>query len=293
MKLDDFSHDEAWNRLRRLMAADLVPFDQLKWSNSNLQELLRKLSHQGVEVALEEIQLDDDGTFTYQGLHVLVYIRDQKFYPNRPDGEYKFHICNCKTIEDFRKNNRLNRYVASRRTDGTFLVNVRNVVTGAYEKEGEYLKLNVCKYCLAQLSYKGYKSYSTTPDIYDDFELAEFFDLYKDSQFNYTPTHSEYTSPLEEYSDTFKDLSFEIRQAANWCCAMCNLSLVSDKNLLHVHHANGIKSDNRLVNLEPICIGCHSNQPGHERLKFHPDFMAFQAKYSSQWNAKKIQANLF
>ena len=46
----------------------------------------------------------------------------------------------------------------------------------------------------------------------------------------------------------------------------CKVNLSNDKRLLHVHHKNSEKSDNREKNLVAFCVECHSKQAGHEHI---------------------------
>lgn len=54
----------------------------------------------------------------------------------------------------------------------------------------------------------------------------------------------------------------------NWRCQRCGLSLLSDKNLLHVHHSDRNPQNNSDWNLQVLCVQCHSLEdgPGHKRL---------------------------
>ena len=75
-----------------------------------------KLSTTGIEVELNKIELID-GVFAYQGRHVVLYIADHSF--RIEDAIYdknrrnKFHITDCKTLQEKKRNNTFERYVAT------------------------------------------------------------------------------------------------------------------------------------------------------------------------------------
>jgi hypothetical protein len=281
MKLPDFSINPQLNSLRDRMGATYVEFSHVDWETLDLDSLLKKLQ-EGIEVSLEEITISSDGTFDYNGIKVLIYIKDQNYYAGR-DNEYKFHICNCEKIDEFRRLGRLDRYVVSRNTNGQFEVNIYDRTNRRYIKQNHIIELKVCKYCLTKISYKGYTSYRSTPSVYDTFSLTEFFSIYKTSQFSYTPSRMSDEAALNEYTSDFPKISEQFRKSKAWTCERCSLSLEDDKKFLHVHHRNGLKWDNNFSNLECVCVGCHAESPGHERMKFIPDYLNFMLKYKNPW----------
>lgn len=277
MKLVDFTNHSALNELRSRMNAPLINWDVSGWVDINSEELRRKLnSIEGIEVDVEEIALSSDGTFEYKGHKVLVYIRDQYFNPKYADREYKFHIASCDTIRKAFANGRADRYVVSTRTDGRFLVNVRNFYSQEVVKENAIEELHVCKNCLLRLSYNGYRSHPTGLHIYSTFSLGDFFQKYGGSQFTKMPRYSDLNAPPDEYAHDFNKLSLALRQKNEWRCDRCNRDFSSYRVFLHTHHKNGIKGDNRPDNLQTLCLGCHSLVPGHERLRFTPDYKHFK-----------------
>lgn len=282
MKLPDFTNDSGWNGLRSSMRAPFVRFNTNDWRVVNSDDLLGRLSSTGIEVTFDEISINDDGTFSFKGERVLVHIQDQRVNPRYANnGGYRFHLCNCGTIEDFRKRNQLERYVVSRRTDGLFIVNEYNPVTRQYISKGQKKRLTVCKNCLLQLNYRGYSDHKAGNGIYSQFNLEEFFEEYQKSPFHTRPQHYAGEAFHDQYSNDFSQISSAYRASVNWTCEECGRRLDKDKGALHVHHRNGIKSDNSWSNLQALCVGCHAEQPGHERMKFQRDYQEFRKKYGA------------
>lgn len=65
-----------------------------------------------------------------------------------------------------------------------------------------------------------------------------------------------------KYTEEWRLLSRKLREENGWRCSRCRADLSLKRTLLHVHHANGIATDNRRGNLEVICALCHSEEHG-------------------------------
>lgn len=217
-----------------------------------------------------EIQVSPEGCLVYKGRIVLVYIRDQTFNPDEPKREYKYHVADCDTLKNMKRNNRYGRYVLSRRTDGVFLVNIRNKKTNRYVERDVFKKMNVCKNCLLALKYKGYENHSIGRGTYDAFDLKEFFLVYK-PEFEDEPKHDEKTAPINEYPENWQSISWQVREVDKWECQQpkCpwRAESAEDRKYLDVHHKDGIRTHNELSNLMSLCVKCHAEQEGHEDLK--------------------------
>jgi hypothetical protein len=63
-----------------------------------------------------------------------------------------------------------------------------------------------------------------------------------------------------QYTEDWRLLSRKLREENGWRCSRCRADLSLKRTLLHVHHANGIATDNRRGNLVVICALCHSEE---------------------------------
>ncbi|ETX05896.1 MAG: hypothetical protein ETSY2_20360 [Candidatus Entotheonella gemina] len=270
MKLPDFSNDDQFVRLLQKMGdKELRPWNPNR-SSLSLRDL-NQLITDGIIIDIIEITTSPDGTLDYRGEKVLVYIRDQELSHAQRESGYKFHIAECRTLSDMRSKNRFDiRYVVTNRQDGMFLVNrTRN---GKIVENNREIELHVCKNCLWRLDYLGYAAKrSARQSIYDKFSLKVFFAKYSNTVRS-KPTHDEYSMPPNIYSDDWSKVSNKIRCRANWECQECSVKLDDHRELLHTHHIDGNKANNSCSNLQALCISCHSNAAGHERLKQHPQY---------------------
>lgn len=221
-----------------------------------------ELFGRGVDLNIEEIVVDSkNGTFSYKDRRVLVYIRSQNVIY---DG-YKFHVADCHTIQEMKKNKRFeSRYVASTRTDGKFVVTLVDKHTEIVEEE-KIVDMSVCKNCLKHINYKNYgKNPNAREKIYREFSLKEFFELYGETTVS-KPKRTDISAPTNEYSPNWEKISRLYREKAGWKCEDCGTLLEDQetRKFLHVHHLNGDKTNNRDDNLRALCVDCHDQQEGH------------------------------
>ena len=280
MKLIDFSTSQRLNSLREEMGAELRMIEiSDNWRSVDGSKLAELIEKGEVEIEIDEIKTND-GVFEYEGRKVIVYIRDQyaKYYGNLRMSGYKFHLTKCAAISNAFNNKRDSRYVVSLRTDGQFKINL--LEEGVIKKEGLIEPMAVCKYCLGEIDYQGYRTGPSNEKkrIFKNFELKKYFSLYsKDTSLNPSRFRNANDAPINEYPPNWNEISKAERERKHFKCEGCtkNLSKKEHRKFLHVHHRDGDKSNNQKNNLEVLCIKCHSKQPGHDRLKNHPDFNQF------------------
>lgn len=221
----------------------------------------------GVEVTLDALQ-DVGGLLSFDGRQVLLYIPDQGGAildvkaGNRNVGK-KFHVAHCITLENMKRTGRFERYIATNRVDGKFHVHGTDMF--GVEVEEKEAELYVCQNCLTKLNYQQARTNRTARSIRETFDLGDFFETYA-SVFPYRPTRTKVTPGDGRYAEDWSDVSRRCREHANWHCSDCGVDMAEHKHLLHVHHKNGVKADNRPDNLMVLCAACHRDQPLHEHV---------------------------
>ncbi|WLG91438.1 HNH endonuclease [Pseudomonas cucumis] len=216
---------------------------------------------EGIEIDIETIETEFN-LLSYHGRQVLLYIKDHtgKLLATQANPEHgnRFHIAHCHTLEDMKQKNRFQRYVATNKLTGRFQIEDSTVWGGLSKVEVE---LKVCKYCLQKLNYLGSADYQPRQKAFSEFSLKDFFSRYS-SCFLYMP--KAWAEDMSfGYSSDWKETSKLVRKAANYTCSECRIGLASYPGLCHVHHVNGVKSDNSPENLQVLCKDCHRRKPLH------------------------------
>lgn len=181
MKLDDAfpELEELVRRMRarpsavRLTPARLDP----------LRELTERLEV-GVEIGATEVEFGRGGLLSHKGQQVILYIKDTRqpeyLLRHEPQNAKKFHVFHCDTLKRMIEQNRLQRYVVTRRADGFFSVISQEPDT---RRRCEFdAALNVCKNCLEALQYEGYSKTLTEAEktaAVQRFVIRDFFRGYQ------------------------------------------------------------------------------------------------------------------
>lgn len=277
MKLTNFLFDRNLNGLRREMDAPLVEwFGASNWKGFNAIEFMENLRDAGVDTKFSELDTDSNGRFSLFGKRVLVYIRDQKMH----SASYRYHVVNCGQLKSFQNAGLYDKYVASIRTDGLFLVNKKGVSGELIRVEEEELK--ICQRCLSQLYGDRFSRLTKREKerIRDNFDLQGF--LAEDEKTNVVkPRYSSGTAPLNDYADNHKAIREIAIRENEFSCSECGIVLEDHPNYLHLHHVNQLKGyeHNSPSNLKVLCIACHAEQPRHGFMKSLPDYKEFRSLF--------------
>lgn len=224
--------------------------------------------------------LREDGLLTKVLVHIvdkniryvpeqLIRVAEQTDNYNSPDLVYhlhKYHILGCSTLVQAKNQGWRDKYKMSNNSNGIFKYRLleNNTVT----KELNNQKLNCCKNCIKEYQQETNKEFSLEKFMSDGLTVA----------LNANEFQSSDSSKPNVYSNDWDQISNKYRSERNWICEGCGIDCSSAelKRHLHCHHKNMDKSNNRYVNLEALCIKCHSEQPGHSKLNEDPNLARFK-----------------
>lgn len=252
-------------------AARKMGAEPVKFSLSGERTALERIDIE-LEAGLEIPDLSDVGTGTgllsYKGRQILLYIPDHGSRVSDvlelPENGNKFHVADCSKLKEMRNFGRFDRYVVTNDLSGVFPIYGQDRFTRK-GIEGE-AALRVCKLCLRHLNYRGYRAGGRRYEIFQSFTIEGFFKDFS-SFFRYLPRNrAQRESASSGYVDGWKKISENLRNKAGYRCQNCAVKLDQRPDLLHVHHINGVKTDNSYSNLKALCVACHKLEPMHQHL---------------------------
>ncbi len=168
---------------------------------------------------------------------------------------YKYHFMNCSTQMSMHANQRGARYKAKYDVEDPFFPR-------AGEDRGQDI-LDVCKNCLNEYDFDDFHGHKS-PTV-EEFNIKSFFDSCNGAYPEvFQPSHQGYNMA---YTKDWDEISRKYKAEKGWTCETCNKDLSNNKSLLHSHHIDGVKDNNKPSNLKALCNSCHSEEPQHGHLK--------------------------
>ena len=162
-------------RLRTLMHAKSRSIAVTKFD----MQMVRIELREGRDIQLPDLTSSAGEGLSLGGIPIVIYIRDTGLDRNTvqydPINSRRFHFSECRTIAHQRSVNRFERYVATTRSDGKFLVTATDVSRwGSVKLEA---RLYPCKNCLSTLNYKNYINSNNRlrKEVFEKFNLKDFF----------------------------------------------------------------------------------------------------------------------
>lgn len=198
----------------------------------------------------------DEPIYTPNGEVLFLYIPDHSYLFTReqqdiPENRNKVHLFYCQTLRDMEAHGRKDRYIATNDCSGDFDIKYTD-----YNKAKVHL--NVCQHCHRLLQDRIYGTYK-------QFDFSKFA-----TNHNYCPPYFGNVPKTVygvEYPTNWPQISYKIRKERGWRCEKCGRDFSKQKQNLHLHHINGIKSDCSRSNLKALCRKCHSEEPRHNHMK--------------------------
>ena len=246
-----------------------------------------ELELETVGIEIEEGDIQSIGPYlTYRGEHLaIVYILNSwspssDLQNNDPTKKTpRFHITWCEKLDDMKQIGQFDRYVLSRSRSNLFRVEAFERDPDVVRKLGERhmldnIRLFPCRYCLNAMRYRGFSSRQREHQKLKqvkDFAISQFLEENDGilTVMKHLPTTLAENARGGGYTKDFPEKSRKLREQAGWTCSECKIDMRGMKRGLHVHHINGVKSDDSISNLKVLCALCH--QKYHKNMPINPD----------------------
>lgn len=171
-------------------------------------------------------------------------------------GKPRYHIRECKTIQEFMSSGTFRREYRMANTEEVKVINMDD-----HDVEINVSALPLCKNCLEMVQNE--ISHRQQPVDFNNYngalskaDSSVYSELLREGE----DTQQEVWVDINGYTDDWPAVSFAYRQKHDFTCERCGVKMESvlDYRFMQTHHRNGVKTNNHENNLECLCIECHS-----------------------------------
>ncbi len=201
-------------------------------------EVLPELIGTQIKYDADGIYYVDDNGVSHKG---FLY-KQRFFFHDYGDKMPKFHIRLCSAIQDFGRD--AYRFA----NDEPIKVIARD--RGMRGREIEVKNLQLCSYCASMVLFSEDSGVRNSTDFVEILKAGE-------------PQEEQEELELDifGYVRDWERISTEYRESKEYTCEKCGLH-IDDPMLrfyMHTHHKDGNKQNNKLNNLQCLCVRCHAN----------------------------------
>lgn len=246
--------------------------------NTEQLNFAKKIQLEAIPLEFEELSIAGDETLEIKGIKCSIYIKnqDEQYLQDKNSSTYKYHLCNCNTIQSMILQGRKDRYVATSRHDGLFDVNIQSKMVKTKSKP---IKLELCEHCKKKLQDKGM--------YFEPFNLKKFYDKYQ-PEIRQDFQREEQVIATEKYAPDHNEYAKKYKESVNYCCQICGVNCSKFPHCLHMHHKNGVTTDNKRENIQILCVACHMEQAYHGHMKNDQKFLSDAQTVYSLWEEQGI-----
>jgi 5-methylcytosine-specific restriction endonuclease McrA len=217
------------------------------------------------------IEFPKDGVIgvylTLDGKEWKGYMHLAESYFSRYKDHPKFHLTNCKTIQDFIAMGTFKqRYIWSNS-------NKVDLVDDTTNEKYNDITLELCKNCRKLLL----GAPTTTESFFDKLDKSD------------REPESIVEVNIFGYVKNWQKISKEYRNKQGYTCESCGITpkKIFDRRYWHVHHKDGNKTNNNESNLECLCVLCHSykdirHEENFDRTRMKRELDSFVESYSEE-----------
>lgn len=194
------------------------------------------------------IEFTNEGIFlkTPEGDKQQIFLYKRKYHMQE-FGKPRYHICKCKTIEEFMARGTFRLEYRRANTESVKVIDMDD-----HDREKIVSDLPLCQNCM---------------EVINDYTRRTSSDFVKILQ----EAKKEETTDVDMFGYTYdwEKISEAYREKKNYICEKCKIEVEPmDRFYIHVHHKDKDKTNNNESNLRCLCIRCHSRVDATHRKNF-------------------------